>query len=200
MFIGKRTDRKSGVTGSIVPGCRTGDGGTGMSAFTLYQAFGRSDSSNWNLTVSAMGPPLPERRDDSAVSGRLRYPCRRVESIVVTGGAGFIGSTLVRLALAQTPDRVVVVDKLTYSGHRASLADVEKHPRFTFVEADIADRRAMRSVMATHRPRAVLNFAAETHVDRSIDGPDAFVRTNINGTYELLEASRAHLATRTGGG
>jgi dTDP-glucose 4,6-dehydratase len=129
---------------------------------------------------------------------RLRYP-PPVDSIVVTGGAGFIGSNLVRLALAEMPDRVVVVDKLTYSGHRASLADVEKHPRFTFVEADIADREAMRSVMATYRPRAVLNLAAETHVDRSIDGPDAFVRTNINGTYELLEASRAHLATRTAG-
>ncbi len=117
-----------------------------------------------------------------------------MESIVVTGGAGFIGSNFVRLALAETPDRVVVVDKLTYSGHRASLADVEKNPRFTFVEADIADRDAMRAAIAAHRPRAVLNFAAETHVDRSIDGPGAFVRTNINGTYELLEASRAHVA------
>jgi dTDP-glucose 4,6-dehydratase len=116
-----------------------------------------------------------------------------MESIVVTGGAGFIGSNFVRLALAETPDRIVVVDKLTYSGHRASLADVEKNPRFAFVEADIADRDAMRAAMAAHRPRAVLNFAAETHVDRSIDGPGAFVRTNINGTYELLEASRAHV-------
>jgi len=122
-----------------------------------------------------------------------------MESIVVTGGAGFIGSNFVRLALADTPDRVVVVDKLTYSGHRASLRDAEKNPRFTFVEADIADKDAMRAVMATHRPRAVLNFAAETHVDRSIDGPGAFVRTNINGTYELLEASRAHLATLPAG-
>jgi dTDP-glucose 4,6-dehydratase len=122
-----------------------------------------------------------------------------MESIVVTGGAGFIGSNFVRLALRETPDRVVVVDKLTYSGHRASLRDVEKNPRFAFVEADIADKDAMRSVMATHRPRAILNFAAETHVDRSIDGPGAFVRTNINGTYELLEASRAHLATLPAG-
>jgi dTDP-glucose 4,6-dehydratase len=122
-----------------------------------------------------------------------------MDSIVVTGGAGFIGSNFVRLALADTPDRVVVVDKLTYSGHRASLGDVEKNPRFTFVEADIADRGAMRAVMAAHRPRAVLNFAAETHVDRSIDGPDAFIRTNVNGTYELLEASRAHLATLPAG-
>ncbi|MDL2716842.1 MAG: dTDP-glucose 4,6-dehydratase [Acidobacteriota bacterium] len=122
-----------------------------------------------------------------------------MDSIVVTGGAGFIGSNFVRLALEDTPDRVVVVDKLTYSGHRASLRDVETNPRFTFVEADIADRNAMRAVMASHRPRAVLNFAAETHVDRSIDGPDAFIRTNVNGTYELLEASRAHLATLPAG-
>lgn len=122
-----------------------------------------------------------------------------MESIVVTGGAGFIGSNFVRLALRETPDRVVVVDKLTYSGHRASLRDEEKNPRFTFVEADIADKDAMRAVMATHRPRALLNFAAETHVDRSIDDPGTFVRTNINGTYELLEASRAHLATLPAG-
>jgi len=116
-----------------------------------------------------------------------------MESILVTGGAGFIGSNFVRLALAETPDRVVVVDKLTYSGHRASLADVERNPRFEFVEADIADAAAMKAVFAGHRPRAVLNFAAETHVDRSIDGPGAFVRTNVNGTYELLQASRAHV-------
>ena len=117
-----------------------------------------------------------------------------MESIVVTGGAGFIGSNFVRLALAETPDRVVVVDKLTYSGHRASLADLERNPRFAFIEADIADRAAMRAAMEAHRPRAVLNLAAETHVDRSIDGPGAFVNTNVNGTYELLEASRAHAA------
>ncbi len=117
-----------------------------------------------------------------------------MESIVVTGGAGFIGSNFVRLALAETPDRVVVVDKLTYSGHRASLADVERNPRFAFVEADIADAAAVKAVFEAYRPRAVLNFAAETHVDRSIDGPGAFVRTNVNGTYELLEASRAHAA------
>jgi dTDP-glucose 4,6-dehydratase len=117
-----------------------------------------------------------------------------MESIVVTGGAGFIGSNFVRLALAETPDRVVVVDKLTYSGHRASLADVEKNPRFTFVKADIADAAAMRAVFEAHRPRAVLNLAAETHVDRSIDEPGAFVRTNVNGTYELLEASRTHVS------
>src|SRR5512141_3483346 len=155
--IGKRTERKSGVTGSIVPGCRTGDGATGMSAFTLYQAFGSLDSSSRNRPVSFMRTSRVERRDDSAVAARVRYPCRRMESIVVTGGAGFIGSNFVRLALAETPDRVVVVDKLTYSGHRASLADVEKNPRFAFVEADIADAAAVKAVFEAYRPRAVLN-------------------------------------------
>ena len=120
-----------------------------------------------------------------------------MESIVVTGGAGFIGSNFVRLALAETPDRVVVVDKLTYSGHRASLADVERDPRFTFVQADIADAAAMKAVFEAHRPRAVLNFAAETHVDRSIDSPQAFVETNIVGTFVLLETARHFVATRS---
>jgi dTDP-glucose 4,6-dehydratase len=123
-----------------------------------------------------------------------------MESIVVTGGAGFIGSNFVRLALSGTPDRVVVVDKLTYSGHRASLADCEKDPRFTFVEADIADAAAMRAVFEAHRPRALLNFAAETHVDRSIDGPGAFIHTNVTGTYVLLEAARRHVAALPDGG
>ena len=117
-----------------------------------------------------------------------------MDSILVTGGVGFIGSNFVRLALKETPGRVVVVDKLTYSGHRASLANCEKDPRFAFVEADIADAAAMKAVFAAHRPRAVLNFAAETHVDRSIDGPGAFIHTNVTGTYVLLEASRAHAA------
>ncbi len=118
-----------------------------------------------------------------------------MESLLVTGGAGFIGSNFVRLALRDTRSRVVVVDKLTYSGHRASLADCERDPRFAFVEADIADAAAMKSVFETHRPDAVLNFAAETHVDRSIDGPGAFIHTNVTGTYVLLEASRAHAAS-----
>ena len=118
-----------------------------------------------------------------------------MDSIVVTGGAGFIGSNFVRLALRETSGRVVVVDKLTYSGHRASLADCERDSRFAFVEADIADAAAMKAVFQAHRPRAVLNFAAETHVDRSIDGPGAFIHTNVTGTYTLLEASRAHVAS-----
>jgi dTDP-glucose 4,6-dehydratase len=116
-----------------------------------------------------------------------------VGAILVTGGAGFIGSGFVRHALARTDDRVVVLDKLTYAGHLESLADVAGHPRYAFVRADIADREAVRAAMREHRPSAVVNFAAETHVDRSIDDPAAFVRTNVAGTFELLEAARLFL-------
>jgi dTDP-glucose 4,6-dehydratase len=111
-------------------------------------------------------------------------------TIVVTGGAGFIGCNFVRRALEETDDRIVVVDKLTYAGNLESLADVASHPRYAFVQADIADREAMRVLFREHRPAAVVNFAAETHVDRSIDDPGAFVRTNVVGTFELLEAAR----------
>jgi dTDP-glucose 4,6-dehydratase len=116
-----------------------------------------------------------------------------VDTIVVTGGAGFIGANFVRHALARTDARVVVLDKLTYAGNLESLADVAASPRFAFVEGDIADREAVRAVFREHRPAAVVNFAAETHVDRSIDDPAAFVRTNVAGTFELLEAARLHL-------
>ena len=117
-------------------------------------------------------------------------------TLLVTGGAGFIGSNFVRYALETTQDRLVVVDKLTYAGNLASLHTVREDPRFAFVQADIADRLAMRDLFRNHRPDAVVNFAAETHVDRSIDDPGAFVRTNVLGTYELLEAARHALAER----
>jgi dTDP-glucose 4,6-dehydratase len=116
-----------------------------------------------------------------------------VDTIVVTGGAGFIGANFVRKALADTDARVVVLDKLTYAGNLESLGDVSSHPRYAFVQADIADRAAVREVFAEHRPAAVVNFAAETHVDRSIDDPGSFVRTNVTGAFELLEAARLHL-------
>jgi dTDP-glucose 4,6-dehydratase len=117
-----------------------------------------------------------------------------METWVVTGGAGFIGSNFVRRALASREARIVVVDKLTYAGNLESLADVADDPRFEFLRADIADRSAMEDLFRTHRPSAVLNFAAETHVDRSIDGPAAFIETNVVGTFELLDAARRHLA------
>jgi dTDP-glucose 4,6-dehydratase len=117
-----------------------------------------------------------------------------VESLLVTGGAGFIGCNFVRLALARTGARIAVLDKLTYAGNLASLADVERDPRFSFVRGDIADRGAVEAVFRAHRPDAVINFAAETHVDRSIDGPRAFVETNVVGAFELLEAARRHVA------
>jgi dTDP-glucose 4,6-dehydratase len=121
-------------------------------------------------------------------------PADNPQSWLVTGGAGFIGSNFARLALEQSGCRIVVVDKLTYAGHRESLEEIWRHPRFAFVQADIADRAAVAAIFREHRPTAVLNFAAETHVDRSIDGPAAFVETNLVGTFELLEASRQLLS------
>jgi dTDP-glucose 4,6-dehydratase len=119
------------------------------------------------------------------------------ETLVVTGGAGFIGSNFVRHVLEETAWRVIVVDKLTYAGNLASLKDVQESagwgPRFTFMRADITDGPAMRQLFEQHRPTFLVNFAAESHVDRSIDGPRTFVETNLGGTFELLEASRALL-------
>jgi dTDP-glucose 4,6-dehydratase len=121
-----------------------------------------------------------------------------VRSILVTGGAGFIGSNFVRTALARTDARIVVVDKLTYAGHFESLESVSRDPRFHFVKADIADAAALEAVIQEHPPTWVVNFAAESHVDRSIDGPRAFVHTNLVGCFELLEASRRHVARLDG--
>ncbi len=114
---------------------------------------------------------------------------------MVTGGAGFIGSNFVRRALAATSNRIVVFDSLTYAGHRESLDGLFGDGRLVFVQGDIADRDAVRALFSEHRPQAVVNFAAESHVDRSIDGPGDFVRTNVNGTFELLEAARALVAS-----
>ena len=113
---------------------------------------------------------------------------------IVTGGAGFIGCNFVRMALERSDANVVVIDKLTYAGNLESLEDVASDRRFHFVQADIANADAVEQIFREHRPRAVLNFAAETHVDRSIDGPAAFVRTNVVGTFTLLEAARQHIA------
>lgn len=113
---------------------------------------------------------------------------------LVTGGAGFIGANLVRRILAETDAHVVVLDKLTYAGNLQNLAEVRGHPRFTFVQGDIADPGTVARVFREQVPDAVLNLAAESHVDRSIDGPRPFLQTNTVGTFELLEASRRMLA------
>ncbi len=109
-------------------------------------------------------------------------------TVLVTGGAGFIGSALVR-ALVADGESVVTVDKLTYAGNLANLASCVDAPHHVFIRADICDRAAMRATFAKHRPRAVFHLAAESHVDRSIDGPAAFVETNIAGTATLLETA-----------
>jgi dTDP-glucose 4,6-dehydratase len=113
-------------------------------------------------------------------------------SILVTGGAGFIGSSLVRLLLEETAADVITVDKLTYAGNLESLAEVLDHPRHRFERVDICDAPEVSRVFAQYRPQAVLHLAAESHVDRSIDGPAEFIRTNCVGTFTLLEAALAH--------
>jgi dTDP-glucose 4,6-dehydratase len=117
-----------------------------------------------------------------------------VNTWLVTGGAGFIGSNFVRVALDATDARIIVIDKLTYAGNLQNLTFAVDNPRYSFIQADIAEREAMRAIFREHRPTGVVNLAAESHVDRSIDGPAAFVQTNIVGTFELLEASRQFLA------
>ena len=115
--------------------------------------------------------------------------------VVVTGGAGFIGFNYVReLLTAEPATEVIVLDKLTYAGNRRSLAELDREPRFRFVHADICDKAAVREVLASAKPAAVVHFAAESHVDRSIDGPEDFIQTNLVGTFHLVEECRRHLA------
>jgi len=112
--------------------------------------------------------------------------------ILVTGGAGFIGSNFVLDWLAASQEGVVNLDRLTYAGNLQNLQAVAGRPEHVFVQADIGDRTVLDRLLATHRPRAVVNFAAESHVDRSISGPAAFIETNVLGTFQLLEATRAY--------
>jgi dTDP-glucose 4,6-dehydratase len=115
-------------------------------------------------------------------------------TLLITGGAGFIGANLVQYALDHTADRIVVFDKLTYAGSLLSLEKPLADPRVVFVRGDIADRDDVTRALTGHRPAAILNLAAETHVDRSIDGPRPFIDTNITGTFTLLEAARHFVA------
>lgn len=113
-----------------------------------------------------------------------------MKRILITGGAGFIGSAVVRHIIQNTADSVVVVDKLTYAGNLASLLPVADDLRFAFEQVDICDRGALTKIFATYQPDVVMHLAAESHVDRSIDGPAVFIETNIVGTYTLLESAR----------
>lgn len=113
-------------------------------------------------------------------------------NIFVTGGAGFIGSAVIRHLINYTDHAVVNIDKLTYAGNLASLADVDESPRYVFEKTDICNYLALSDLFKRHKPDAVMHLAAESHVDRSIDGPGEFIQTNILGTYNLLEAAREH--------
>ena len=117
---------------------------------------------------------------------------KNVKTFLVTGGAGFIGSAVVRELIQHTPHRVVNLDKLTYAGNLESVAPVAGSARYRFIQADICDAPAMSAAFAEHQPDVVMHLAAESHVDRSIDGPAAFVQTNLVGTSVLLEAARAY--------
>jgi dTDP-glucose 4,6-dehydratase len=118
--------------------------------------------------------------------------------ILITGGAGFIGSAVIRHIITHTDNSVVNVDKLTYAGNLESLLSVSESPRYAFERVDICHRSELDRVFAQHQPDAIMHLAAESHVDRSIDGPAAFIETNIVGTYTLLEAARQYWQSLTG--
>ena len=116
----------------------------------------------------------------------------QADTILVTGGAGFIGSNFILQWVAEENASVINLDKLTYAGNPSNLAAVASGHRYKFLQGDICDREPLAAILQTHRPRAIVHFAAESHVDRSIHGPDDFVRTNVNGTFSLLEEARAY--------
>jgi dTDP-glucose 4,6-dehydratase len=114
------------------------------------------------------------------------------KTLIITGGAGFIGSALIRHLVQHSDYRLINIDKLTYAGNLESLAEVDSHPNYHFIQADICDAETIEQLFNQHQPDAVMHLAAESHVDRSIDGPADFVQTNLVGTYTLLEAARKH--------
>ncbi|HET9307893.1 MAG TPA: dTDP-glucose 4,6-dehydratase [Candidatus Sulfotelmatobacter sp.] len=120
------------------------------------------------------------------------------DRILVTGGAGFIGSNFVLQQLQNESLSIINLDKLTYAGNLRNLESIEGSRKYEFVQGDIGDRELVRQLLRNHRPRAIVHFAAESHVDRSIRGPEEFIQTNINGTFALLEEARAHWAELSG--
>ncbi|KKW75133.1 dTDP-glucose 4,6-dehydratase [Acinetobacter sp. AG1] len=112
--------------------------------------------------------------------------------IIVTGGAGFIGSSVIRHIIKNTNDEVLNIDKLTYAGNLESLKEIDQNPRYQFQQVDICDASKLEQIFEQFQPDAIMHLAAESHVDRSIDGPSTFIQTNIVGTYTLLEAARKH--------
>src|SRR5690606_5300964 len=130
------------------------------------------------------GTPVPQFRHTLPLRGLTM-------KLLVTGGAGFIGSAVVRAAV-RAGHAVVNLDKLTYAGSLSNVAEVAESPLYAFEHADICDRKAIDRILAAHRPDAIMHLAAESHVDRSIDRPAAFIETTITGTYTMLEAARAY--------
>jgi len=116
-------------------------------------------------------------------------------TIIVTGAAGFIGSNFVLSWLTHSEEKVIALDKLTYAGNLENLESVENNPNYLFIHGDIADAKLVAKILEKHQPRAIINFAAESHVDRSIHGPDEFMLTNIMGTYRLLQEARSFFNT-----
>jgi dTDP-glucose 4,6-dehydratase len=139
------------------------------------------------------GHMFSERSRGHAVTGITRDG-----AILVTGGAGFIGSNFVLDSLDAGNGSVINLDKLTYAGNPENLASVQNNPAYSFVHGDICDAKLVAGLLQEHRPRAIVHFAAESHVDRSILGPEAFLRTNIDGTFTLLQAARAYYDSLTG--
>ena len=136
-------------------------------------------------------------RHDAIYTDQQQFKFRfkvKNQPILVTGGAGFIGSNFVLQWLAAESSPVVNLDKLTYAGNLGNLERVAVDPRYSFAHGDVCDRKLVGSLLRQHRPRAIVHFAAESHVDRSIHGPDDFVRTNVGGTFALLEEVRAYMS------
>ena len=126
-----------------------------------------------------------------AVRPQHRLRCDNSPMLLVTGGAGFIGANFVLSTIAATGEEIVNLDKLTYAGDLENLASLAGDARHSFVKGDIADRSLLRRLLTEHRPRAIVHFAAESHVDRSIEGPAQFIQTNVVGSFNLLEETRA---------